>query len=115
MSETYCGNNKKHPDVVSGVKRIGTRYECLQKGIGVGKASGPDASYAGDYEPVDKRKMYCGKAARMPSGYKLKGSPNMCFRKGFGVGKAMVSRNASSPEYMSGKNYINIVLNIFYN
>ena len=45
----YCGNNRLH---TTG-KTIGTRYECLQRGIRYGKSLPVDPAYAGEYNPID--------------------------------------------------------------
>ena len=60
MPEKYCGNNSRDAGLRDGTKTLGTRYSCLQKGIGLGKNQPYDPSYM-DYEPIDTRKIYCGK------------------------------------------------------
>lgn len=89
MSERYCGNNSLHPDLVYGRKKLGTLYECLQIGIGVGLNSPIDDSYALPYSPIDKTNIYCGKKRGLPDGYTRRGSSPDCLRKGVGIGKRM--------------------------
>lgn len=80
----YCGNNKLHDKKV----KRGTRYECLQKGIGVGLHS--DISNWDDkYEPIDTRKIYCGNESGTPNGYAYTGNAPMCLQKGIGIGKKL--------------------------
>lgn len=59
----YCGNNRNSKQVKNGNK-IGSRYECLKKGIGVGMNLPLDLDYLDEYIPIDSRKIYCGKAPR---------------------------------------------------
>lgn len=92
----YCGSNRRHPDVMSGRRTIGSRYDCFRRGFGVGINQPADPNYRLAYVPVDPRKVYCGKQNRLPANYDLMGSPNLCFRKGVGVGKAQKAR--SSPK-----------------
>ena len=89
---TYCGNNRLEPSVLNGTRRIGTRYECLKKGFGIGKTL---PRMDGLYEAIDERTYYCGNANRLPNGYDLMGSPSICLRKGIGNGrtKSAVTKN----------------------
>jgi hypothetical protein len=84
--QLYCGNNRKDP-ILNTTHRIGTRYGCLKKGIGVGLNMPVDPSYAGEYEPIQNTKLYCGNKTRVPSGYNGYDTLGGCFRKGVGVGK----------------------------
>jgi hypothetical protein len=86
---TYCGNNLNNPKLVAGTHVVGTNYQCLRKGIGVGSHLPYDSSYAGPYAPVDPRRFYCGNAAIIPAGYFAAGSPSKCLQVGIGVGKVM--------------------------
>ena len=83
----YCGNNRLSPQIVIDGDRIGTRYECLKKGIGIGKNLPFDPAYAVGYKPIDKTKIYCGKKKRKPAGYDRMGSPPACLQIGVGIGK----------------------------
>jgi len=85
----YCGNNRNDPRLVIDGERIGTRYECLRKGIGVGKNLPFDPSYAVDYDPIDRTRTYCGLQNRKPMGYNRMGSPSSCLRTGIGIGRRM--------------------------
>jgi hypothetical protein len=89
MSLFTCTNNRNHPDLVVGLKRIGTRYECLKRGIGLGRNLPFDPSYAVDYDPIDRTRTYCGLQNRKPMGYNRMGSPSSCLRTGVGIGRRM--------------------------
>ena len=86
----YCGNNLNDPKLVAGTHVIGTNYQCLRKGIGVGRNLPYDANYAGAHAPIDPRTFYCGNAAVPPAGggYFAVGWPTKCLQTGIGVGKA---------------------------
>lgn len=90
--DIYCGNNRLHPDVVSGRKNIGTRYGCLRKGIGAGLSLPADPSYLGPYQPIDNTRIYCGNQRRTPENYNRLGSISECLRKGVGIGKILKAR-----------------------
>lgn len=75
----YCGR--------SAPSSPSRNYECMRKGIGVGRNVKLSRSYVP--ERVDPRKdLYCGERRRAPSG-KHKGDPLECFRKGFGIGRKL--------------------------
>lgn len=78
----YCGNNKLNQKS----QRLGTRYECLQKGIGIGSRLPRER-----YEPIEtiERKIYCGKSNRLPQNYDEFGTRVECLHKGVGIGKRM--------------------------
>jgi hypothetical protein len=99
MADIYCGNNALHPDIVDGIKIIGTRYQCLRKGIGRGFNLPLDPDYGGDYEPIDDRRMYCGNSNRLPNGYDIMGSPSKCLQKGVGIGKLKRFEEDSDEEF----------------
>ena len=86
MPNIYCGNNSLDGSLVNGNKTLGTRYSCLQKGIGVGLNQPYDPSY-NNYEPIDRRKIYCGNQRNLPNGYDIMGNLHQCLTKGIGVGK----------------------------
>lgn len=90
----YCGNNANSPRLQQ--EALGTRYQCLRKGVGAGKAMPVDPDYATEYNPIVDREIYCGKAARLPRGYQLMGSASECLQKGIGIGKRM--------KYLEGQN-----------
>jgi hypothetical protein len=87
---TYCGNNLNHHSLLSGTHVLGTNYQCMRKGIGVGSHLPYDTAYSGVYAPVDSRKFYCGNAEVPPveGGYLAVGSPSKCLQIGIGVGKS---------------------------
>lgn len=75
----YCGR--------SAPSSPSRNYECMRKGIGVGRNVKILRGYVPEH--VDPRKdLYCGEKRRTPSG-KHKGDPFECFRKGFGIGKKL--------------------------
>ena len=89
----YCGNNLNDPKLTYGTHNIGTRYQCLRKGIGVGINLPYDPSYSLPYRPIDGRKFYCGKSRHPPAGggYFAIGSPSKCLQKGVGIGKKQIA------------------------
>ncbi|MGL4813978.1 MAG: hypothetical protein ACRC39_01735 [Enterobacter sp.] len=95
MSNIYCGNNEY--ELVNG-KILGTPYQCMKKGIGVG-LNMPISGEPRRYKPIITSNKYCGNEANLPLG-KIMGSVGHCFRKGVGIGRKMqkeknVVRNAS--------------------
>lgn len=88
----YCGNNRLHPELLDGTKRLGTRQECLNRGIRVGISLPPERSYAGRYEPIDNTKIYCGNSSTVPDGYDRFGAVFECHRVGVGRGKSIKSK-----------------------
>src|SRR3990167_2970536 len=89
MIPIYCGNNRNDPDLVNNRKRIGSKHECLRKGIGVGKNLPYDPSYSVHYIPIDSTRYYCGTKRRNPHRYHRMGSPAVCLRIGVGIGKKL--------------------------
>ena len=116
---TYCGNNALDPDVVNGVKILGTRYGCMRKGIGTGLNLPYDPKYAGPYEPIDDRKIYCGDRNNLPDGYDRFGNLSQCLQKGVAIGKRQRALDGNGVEnnnvirylfYGKFKYYINFIL-----
>ena len=95
MTSLYCGNNKLNKKLLNGTASLGTRYECLRNGIGVGLNLPWDSEYD-EYEPIDKTIIYCGNKNRMPNGYDRVGSILECHRKGVGIGKKIKSKKMKS-------------------
>ena len=91
-AKIYCGNNYANRDVRNGSKIVGTKYQCLKKGVGVGLHMPNDKDYDEEYIPIDTRKIYCGEAPRLPAGYDLVGSNGMCFAKGVGIGRKLKAK-----------------------
>ena len=89
----YCGSNRLNPDVIAGNKVIGSRYQCLKKGIGQGLHMPVDLSYNNPYEPIDQRRFYCGNNPILPVEYDANGTLQQCFMKGVGVGRLQKARN----------------------
>jgi hypothetical protein len=83
----YCGNNILDNNIVNGNAVVGTRYKCLKKGIGTGLNMPYDSKYAGEYEPIDNTKMYCGDKNSLPSDYDVFGNLPQCLQKGVAIGK----------------------------
>lgn len=113
MVKKYCGNNANYVGLQNGTYVIGSNYECLKKGIGVGLHLPYDKSYTGNYNPIDNRKYYCGTSIEIPenSDYFAIGSPSKCLHIGVGVGKI---QNASRPRTFLTryKTYIPYILSL---
>jgi hypothetical protein len=88
MATTYCGNNANFPGLITGTHIIGTNYQCLKKGIGVGSNLPYDPQYAVPYVPIDGRRFYCGNNDIVPPTYTAIGSTSKCLATGVGIGKA---------------------------
>jgi len=88
----YCGNNRRHSTLRDGTARIGTRYECLKKGIGVGINLPYDPEFHRRFVPIDARKIWCGVDDELPASYSILGSRGMCFTKGVGMGKKIKAK-----------------------
>jgi hypothetical protein len=82
----YCGNNGRDEGLRNGSKILGTRYQCLKKGIGRGLKE-PILSYTDDYEPIDQVKVFCGNGNILPQNKDRLGTRGECLRKGFAVGQ----------------------------
>ena len=93
MAQTYCGNNLNFTGLVNGTHIIGTNYQCLRKGIGIGSHLPYDTQYALQHAPIDGRRFYFGNAAVLPAGggHFAIGSPSKCLQVGVGIGKARVA------------------------
>lgn len=93
MPPIYCGNNLNDPRLLNGTHVVGTNYQCLKRGIGIGSSMPYDAAYNGVHAPIDGRRFYCGNAPIPPvaGGYFAVGSPSKCLQVGIGVGKAQAS------------------------
>lgn len=94
MSTIYCGNNRYNSELVNGRKRIGTRYECLKKGIGIGLGMPVDLSYLQRYRAIDTRKMYCGTQVDLPDGYDYMGTSTACLQHGVGIGRKLKAQRS---------------------
>lgn len=83
----YCGNNKLFKGLVDGTHEVGSNYNCLRRGIGVGLNKPIGDTFTSEYEPIDSRKYYCGKKDNLPDdSYDSHGSPSKCLRIGVGIG-----------------------------
>jgi hypothetical protein len=87
MNNIYCGNNALHPDLLNGNKRMGTRYECMKKGIGTGLNLPYDEDFNNPYVAIDDTKIFCGDKNILPEGYDRFGNCPQCLQKGVGIGK----------------------------
>ena len=107
MAQMYCGNDLNFHGLLSGTHFLGTNYQCLQKGIGVGSNLPYDGNYSTPYAPVDGRKFYCGKDVAPPvgGGYFGMGSPSKCLAIGVGIGKAQRA-SMGPPAFMYFIRYI---------
>lgn len=85
----YCGNNRLYSKLLTGEVVLGTRYQCLRRGIGVGKNIPYDSKYEDEYEPIDPTRIYCGMKNYLPRGYDRFGSLADCHRMGVGIGKRL--------------------------
>jgi hypothetical protein len=93
MSNVYCGNNRLHKNLVNGISILGTRNQCLKKGIRLGINLPYDKNYLGEYEPIDPTKIYCGNNINLPIGYDRFGSIRECHQRGIGIGKRIKAKS----------------------
>ena len=87
--EIYCGDAVALPNDYD---VMGTRYRCLQKGVGTGMMmpnSRRDEFLARPRPPPGGERIYCGNAAALPAGYTRFGLKSQCLKKGVGIGLAM--------------------------
>jgi hypothetical protein len=82
----YCGNNARDEGLRDGSKILGTRYQCLKKGIGRG-LNEPIFAYSDEYEPIEDIKVFCGNGNTLPQNKDRFGTRDECLRKGFAVGQ----------------------------
>jgi hypothetical protein len=96
--QRYCGNNSLYRGLTGRQPThvVGTNYECLKKGIGVGLNLPYDRNYSNNYIPIDDRKFYCGNQVRIPNRYFAVGSPSKCIGIGIGVGKSIANNDIDS-------------------
>ena len=99
----YCGNNALYPSLLSGGSKLGTRHECLKKGIGVGINLPVDDTYE-KYKPIDKTKKYCGNK-KLPVGYDRYATLLECLQTGVGIGKKIKYNKIRSSRSKRGKKY----------
>ena len=82
----YCGNNAFDEGLVNKTKILGSRYQCLRKGVGKGLHE-PILHYNEDYKPIDNIKLYCGINDVLPPYTDRFGTREECLRKGFAIGQ----------------------------
>ena len=89
MATFYCGNKDIHPHTFT---RLGNRYECFKKGVGLGLHLPPSKSKKRFCLVYNKKKskIFCGTKINLPQGYKKFGTRYECLRKGVGVGKFVI-------------------------
>lgn len=108
----YCGNNRNDPKLRTGTHVLGTNYQCIKKGIGIGINLPIDNAYKQSYKPIDKRRFYCGDKKLPKKGYFAVGSPSKCLQTGIGVGKSIRAnkKNKVSMRFSTkpSSTYINI-------
>jgi hypothetical protein len=90
----YCGNNRIHAE--NKKLHIGTRYQCLRKGIAVGKNSEISNDYEEKYAPIEEILFFCGNGDAAPPEYDRLGTRSECFSKGFGRGRQITYDNYSA-------------------
>ena len=94
MLPIYCGNNQLEPALQNGIKRLGTRYECLKQGYGRGFYEPVDPKFLSPYQPIDVRKFYCGNENDLPDGYHDFGTLHSCSTTGYGAGKRVKAQKS---------------------
>lgn len=112
MNDIYCGNNSLHPDLLNGTKRIGSRYECMKKGIGTGLNMPYDEEFNNPYEPIDDTKIFCGDKNILPEGYDRFGNAPQCLQKGVGIGKKIKAERGPPINIINNKSIIYIFLSL---
>ena len=105
MPIKYCGNNANFSGLLDGTYVIGSNYECLKKGIGIGSHLPYDNVYSQPYNPIDNRKIYCGNNLNSPPNYDIYGSPSKCLQVGVGIGK-LQRANIGPPAFMYFIRYV---------
>ena len=86
----YCGNNAKSKKLTKEKYKIGKSYECLRKGIGVGKNLPLNTDMLGPYKPIKKRTFFCGKKSNWDrQKYDRIGDPTECLRAGIVIGQKL--------------------------
>jgi hypothetical protein len=86
--EVYCGDDLLLPDEYD---VMGSRFQCLRKGIGTGMML-PDAhrvAFLARPRVPSPVRTYCGNAPVLPPAYTRFGTNSECLKKGIGVGLAM--------------------------
>lgn len=79
----YCGNNAAMLHTRD--TRLGTPYECMRRGIGVGLRTNIPSDFTNVYVPITPNTTHCGSINTLPAGKRM-GTPAECLRKGVGVG-----------------------------
>lgn len=97
----YCGNNLY--ELNKNNIKLGTRYECLKKGIGKGLSLPVDPKYKGKYKAIIENKIYCGDKLRSPDKSKKLGTPSGCLQKGIGIGKKLKAKKEREKKKKSKK------------
>ncbi|ABF82130.1 hypothetical protein MIV100L [Invertebrate iridescent virus 3] len=82
----YCGNNALDEGLLDGSKVVGTRYQCLQKGVAVG-LNNPVLHHSPNYQPIVDAKIYCGTGSKLPASKLRFGTPTECMGKGYQIGQ----------------------------
>lgn len=102
----YCGNNALDEKLLSGELALGTRYECMKRGVGAGLNA--PARRRGAYQKLVEDKFYCGNKNILPAGYDRFGTLPDCVSKGFGVGQKIAAERAfGTPDYSDEEEKIN--------
>lgn len=99
----YCGNNANHSELRNGTKTLGTRLECLKKGIKNGKSLPVDPEFKKPYRPIVREKKYCGNLDDLPVGYHRFGGLHECYLSGVGVGKRIKAKKSKKRKSRNNK------------
>lgn len=85
--EIYCGSDLLVPEDYD---QMGTRFQCMKKGIGIGMAmpnAQRDAIINRPPTVIGPRpNVFCGNGDVLPPNYTSLGNPYQCLRKGVGAG-----------------------------
>ena len=102
----YCGNNRQNSKLISGELDIGTRSQCLKKGVGVGLNQPIDPDYLDNYEPLYVDNFFCGdNEDDAPNNYRI-GTLAQCLQKGVSIGKLQKAQNNNEPVDDDEHNFI---------
>lgn len=89
MIKYYCGNNANNPSLLDGSKVLGTKLQCLKRGLRRGLSEPVDPLFLEPYQPIDPIKKYCGDKENLPENYDRFGGLYECYLKGVGTGKRL--------------------------
>ena len=111
--EMFCGDSELLPE---GYDYMGSRNQCLKRGVGIGMSL-PDSEIERiQYEPPRPRpreRSYCGDNDVLPADYARFASRYECMKKGVGIGARMpaekrVRFKTGPPKRISKKELMNL-------